>query len=77
MKTQVELDRARRRRASDLAGSARFARERYEFYKAEVYGSPHAKVERLRQLKRDAEVADLRLRLLKTSPASALNGHRE
>ena len=77
MKTQVELDRARRRRASDLAGSARFARERYEFYKSEAYGSSHANIERLRQLKRDAEVADLRLRLLKTSPAPDLNGRQE
>ena len=77
MKTEIELERARRQRRSDLAGDARLARERYEHYKIEVYGSPAANIERLRQLKRDAEVADLRLRLLKTSPASALNGHRE
>ena len=72
--TQIELERARRKRESDLAGGARFARERYEFYKSEVYGSPHANIERLRRLKRDAEVADLRLRLLQTAPAAALNG---
>jgi hypothetical protein len=77
VKTQVELDRARRKQVSDLAGKARFARERYEFYKAEVYGSPHASIELLRRLKREAEVADLRLRLLQTAPATAANGHRQ
>ena len=77
MKTEIELERARRQRRSDLAGSARFARERYEHYKIEVYGSPAANIERLRQLKRDAEVADLRLRLLQTAPTASLNGQPE
>ena len=74
MKTQIELDRDRRQRASDLAGRARFARERYEHFKTEVYGSPHANDGRLRQLERDAEIADLRLRLLQTAPPVAASG---
>jgi hypothetical protein len=62
MKTEIELARERRQRAAQLAAGARIARERYQFYKAQVYGPELASLKRLRQLKRSAEIAERRLR---------------
>lgn len=62
MKTEIELARERRERAGQLAAAARIARERYQFYKAQVYGPQSASLERLRQLRRDALRAERRLR---------------
>jgi hypothetical protein len=69
MKTEIELARERRLRAAQLAAGARIARERYQFYKAQVYGPQMASLNRLRQLKRSAEIAERRLREAQTSRA--------
>jgi hypothetical protein len=69
LKTEIELARERRQRAAQLAAGARIARERYQFYKAQVYGPQMASLERLRQLKRNAELADRRLRSTRGAPA--------
>ena len=62
MRTEIELARERRRRAAQLAAGARITRERYQFYKAQVYGPRMASLARLRQLKRNAELAERQLR---------------
>jgi hypothetical protein len=62
MRTEIELARERRQRAAQLAAGARISRERYQFYKAQVYGPGMASLQRLRQLKRNVELAERRLR---------------
>jgi hypothetical protein len=72
MKTEIELARERRQRTGQLAVGARIARERYQFYKAQVYGPQPASIARLRQLKRSAEVAERRLRAAQAAPRPAI-----
>jgi len=48
-------------RLDELDAEARYARERYELYRARVHSSRPASPERLRTLKRDAERAEDRL----------------
>jgi hypothetical protein len=69
MKTEIELARARRQRAAQLAAGAWIARERYQFYKAQVYGPQMASLARLRQMKRNAELAERRLRSVQQTQA--------
>jgi len=71
MKTEIELARERRRRTGQLALGARIARERYQFYKVQLYGPRMASLERLRRLKRDAELAERRLRAAQSRAVSS------
>ena len=50
------------RRLEELRAEARYARERYELYKARVYGSRPSSLTRLRELGRAALAAEERLR---------------
>ena len=47
---------------ADLRAEARYARERYDLYRAKVYGSLPTSMTRLRELQRVSEAADARLR---------------
>jgi hypothetical protein len=46
----------------DLTAKARYARERYQLYKARAYGPRPTSPERLRELQRVCEQAEARLR---------------
>lgn len=52
----------REQRIADLRADARYARERYELYKAKVYGPRATSMTRLRELERISEAAAARLR---------------
>ncbi|HEY1778357.1 MAG TPA: hypothetical protein VGG41_19530 [Solirubrobacteraceae bacterium] len=45
-----------------LAAQARHARQRYDLYKAKAYGSRPTSATRMRELAREAEAAEARLR---------------
>lgn len=47
---------------ADLRADARYARERYDLYRAKVYGSRPTSMTRLRELERVSEAAAARLR---------------
>jgi len=47
---------------ADLRADARYARERYDLYRARMYGSRPTSMTRLRELQRVSEAADARLR---------------
>lgn len=47
---------------ADLRADARYARERYDLYRAKMYGSRPTSMTRLRELERTWEAADARLR---------------
>ena len=49
-------------RIEDLEAEARYARERYELYRAKVYGPRPTSMARLRELERAHEGAEARLR---------------
>ena len=49
-------------RIDDLRADARYARERYDLYRAKVYGSRPTSMTRLRELERISEAAAARLR---------------
>jgi len=49
-------------RIADLRADARYARERYDLYRAKMYGSRPTSTTRLRELQRVSEAADARLR---------------
>jgi hypothetical protein len=49
-------------RLAALRDEARYARERYDLYRAKVYGSRPTSMTRLRELERKAEAAAERLR---------------
>ena len=49
-------------RLAALRDEARYARERYDLYRAKVYGSRPTSMTRLRELARKAEAAAERLR---------------
>ena len=61
-------------RLEDLRAGARYARERYELYKAKAYGQRATSPERMRELERVCEQAEARL-----AAATAERGarHRE
>jgi hypothetical protein len=46
---------------ADLRAEARYARERYELYRAKVYGPRATSMTRLRELERIHQAADARL----------------
>jgi hypothetical protein len=50
------------RRIEDLRAEARYARERYDLYRAKMYGLRPTTITRLRELERMHEGADARLR---------------
>jgi hypothetical protein len=62
MKDEIEHARAHQGRTGELAAEARYARERYDLYKARSYGPRVSSPDRLRKLKQQAELADERLR---------------
>jgi hypothetical protein len=47
---------------ADLRADARYARERYDLYRAKAYGPRPTSTTRLRELQRAHEAADARLR---------------
>jgi hypothetical protein len=47
---------------ADLRADARYARERYDLYRAKVYGPRATSMTRLRELERIHKAADARLR---------------
>lgn len=50
-----------RRRIEELASQSKQARRRYDLYKAKVYSSKPTSSQRLQELKRDSEFAQMRL----------------
>ncbi|MFP5361362.1 MAG: hypothetical protein ACLGI5_01375 [Thermoleophilia bacterium] len=46
---------------ADLRADARYARERYDLYRAKMYGSRPTSMTRLRELERASAAADARL----------------
>jgi len=46
---------------ADLRAEARYARERYDLYRAKVYGPRETSMTRLRELERAHQAADARL----------------
>jgi hypothetical protein len=58
-------------RLEDLRADARYARERYDLYRAKVYGPRPTSMTRLRELERVAEAAAARLRHAEQPPAPA------
>ena len=50
------------RRIEELRAEARYARERYDLYRAKMYGLRPTTITRLRELERMHEAADARLR---------------
>lgn len=65
-------------RLVDLEAEARFARERYQLYRARAYGPRLTSAERLRELERRSRLADrllARARADERVSATALLGH--
>jgi len=48
-------------RVADLRADARYARERYDLYRAKMYGARPTSMTRLRELERAHQAADARL----------------
>jgi hypothetical protein len=71
MKSEIELARAREERSTQLAAEARYARERFDLYKAKAYGPSMTSPARLRELERNSQLAEQRLRNFQESPRSA------
>jgi hypothetical protein len=57
----------------DLRAKARYARERYQLYKARAYGQRPTSPERLRELQRVYEQAETRLRFAEAEEQRARN----
>jgi hypothetical protein len=57
----------------DLRAKAKYARERYQLYKAKAYGQRATSPERLRELQRADERAEARLRFAEAEEARAHN----
>lgn len=51
-----------RERIDELRADARYARERYDLYRAKLYGPRPTSMTRLRELERISAAADARLR---------------
>jgi hypothetical protein len=62
MKKAIEAARRQDQQTSDLAVAARYARERYDLYKAKTYGPTMTSFSRLRDLERARDLAETRLR---------------
>ncbi len=71
MTTQTDRARARDLRVAELSAEARYARQRFDLYKAKSYGPRATNPTRLRKLGRASELAETRLRLAQTSPPTA------
>ena len=61
MKRAIEAARRQERETSELALKARYARERYDLYKAKTYGPTLTSFARLRELERARDAAEARL----------------
>jgi hypothetical protein len=68
MRAAIETARLRKQRTSELAAEARYARERYDLYKARTYGPTMTSPAKLRALKRPCERSAARLRSAWTAP---------
>jgi len=71
MKSEIELARAREERSTQLAAEARYARERFDLYKAKAYGPNMTSPARLRELEHNSQLAEQRLRNFQESPRTA------
>jgi hypothetical protein len=58
-------------RIEELRAEARYARERYDLYRAKMYGLRPTTMSRLRELERIHEGADARLRLAEREQAAS------
>ena len=58
-------------RLDELRAQARYARERYQLYRAKAYGQHATSPERLRALQRICEQAEARLRFAQAEQARA------
>jgi len=64
------------RHIEELLAEARYARQRYDLYKAKMYGLRPTTLTRLRELERMREGADARLRRAQEEhPPTAEDGH--
>jgi hypothetical protein len=61
MKTAIETARRRTQQTSELAAAARYARERYDLYRAKTYGPTLTSFTRLRELEQARDLAESRL----------------
>lgn len=68
MKAAIEAARRRTKRTSELADEARGAHERHDLYAAGTSGPALSSPARLRELKRESDLADARLRLAWGAP---------
>ena len=59
-----------RTRIDELRAEARYRRERYDLYRAKVYGPRPTTMSRLRELERARQGADTRLRLAEQARGS-------
>jgi hypothetical protein len=59
---------------ADLRADARYARERYDLYRAKMYGPRPTSPVRMRELERTAEGAEERLRLARERERRAADG---
>ena len=59
-------------RIAELAAQARYARERYQLYRARAYGSRLTSAGRLRELERVSTLAQTRLERAKANPGSSV-----
>ncbi len=64
-------------RIADLRADARYARERFELYRAKMYGSRPTSMTRLRELERILEAADARLHHAEREPRTAGDGSND
>jgi hypothetical protein len=66
-----------RRRLDELEADERYARERYDLYRAKVYGPRLTSLQQLRQLEHAWRLAETRLRLARsTKQPDASNANR-
>jgi hypothetical protein len=68
--TKVKLANAGSPRIEDLQAEARYHRERYDLYRAKMYGPRLTTTARLRELERAHEGAEARLRRAQQERAS-------
>jgi hypothetical protein len=62
MKSAIEAARRAEQRTSELAMTARHARERFDLYKAKTYGPSLTSFARLRELEQARDLAESRLK---------------
>jgi hypothetical protein len=71
MSRKPDPSEAASRLLGNLEAEARYARERYQLYKARAYGSRLTSPDRLRELERASSLAQGRLDRAKAGPAEA------